>query len=181
VDSVEKGDFKFIVLGKDVGFKFPPKIAFGDFGTQLNRADGKYLERFLYEFANAADFNYLEKNVAWFLDGHERLLFWFRNIVSRNYSIQGWKKHRIWPDFIFTSVEKEAGNKVETVYVVETKGPHLMGAEDTEYKKRIFDICNNLSGKRVWTELGFDIDVSEIRFEVLPQSEWKRLLNSYLT
>jgi len=178
--SLENADFRFIVLGKNVGFRFPTSIKFGDFSERLNSRDRNDLERFLYEFANAADFNKPEKEVAWFLDGHDRMLFWFRNMVSHNYCIQGWKRNRIWPDFIFTSVAKKDAKKVETVYVIETKGLHLLGSEDTEYKRDVFNICNDLSKKRVWTELGFDIDVGEIRFEVLSEKEWHRVLNSYL-
>ncbi|MCI0482615.1 MAG: restriction endonuclease subunit R, partial [Candidatus Dadabacteria bacterium] len=175
---IVSGDIRFLVLGKNVGFRFPKTVQVSD---RFHRLGGVPLERYLYEETDKKEYsNELEKGVAWFLDAHERLFFWFRNIVHDNYFLQGWKKNRIWPDFIFTSVD-EKGNGVRSVFVAETKGAHLIGSEDTEYKRAVFDICNELAKRRVWTELGFDMDADEIRFEIIPESEWHRRIELLLS
>ena len=40
--------------------------------------------------------NDLEKAVALYLDNQEKLLWWFRNMSRVDYSIQGWRKNRIY-------------------------------------------------------------------------------------
>ncbi len=36
-----------------------------------------------------------------FHDGEQAVSWWHRNIAKRHYSLQGWRKHKVYPDFIF--------------------------------------------------------------------------------
>ena len=42
------------------------------------------------------------------LDRQERLLFWYGNRTRKDYYVQGWKRGRIYADFIFTLRREEA-------------------------------------------------------------------------
>lgn len=171
---------RFLVIGKNFDFTFPRSITVKPADKTLNRKDGQQLELSLFEFIPEDEFNETEKAVAWYLEGQERLFFWYRNRARRDYGIQGWRKHKIYPDFIFTATASEDKQDYEQVYIVETKGLHLMGSGDTDYKKKIFSVCNSEAKSRSWTELGPVMKNKVLRFEVLAEDEWQAKLNEML-
>jgi hypothetical protein len=54
--------------------------------------------------------------------------------------LQGWLKGKFYPDFI---VKTKKGN----YFVLEYKGEHLLGSDDTEYKEKIGQRWQELAGK----------------------------------
>ena len=62
------------------------------------------------------------------------------------------------------------------MHVIETKGLHLKDSEDTNYKRRVFDLCNNMSMEKSWSDLGLQKDI-KINFQVLAEDEWQNELN----
>jgi type III restriction enzyme len=98
----------------------------------------------------------------------------------RDYSIQGWNRHRIYPDFIFTSKGRESKSDYDRVYVVETKGIHLSGNPKTDYIKKVFDICTKQAKSRTWSELWLEMKDKNLRFKVLSEDEWEAKLNGIL-
>lgn len=64
--------------------------------------------------------------------------------------------------------------------MVETKGLHLMGSQDTDYKRKMFSLCNKEAKSRSWSELGLQMKEKVIRFEVLAEDEWEAKLNEML-
>ena len=111
--------------------------------------------------------------MAWYLEDQSELFFWYRNQAKQDYYIQGWKQQKVYPDFIFT---KPKGDEVGHVYVVETKGVFLKN-EDTAYKQRLFDLCNEEARKINFTELGFALDGAKIKYNVIFDDEWENKLN----
>jgi len=177
---LESKKMRFLVIGEKFDFTFPKSIKVKPTATTLNRKDGQQLQLNLFDFVPEDEFNETEKAVAWYLEGQKRLFFWYRNRVRRDYAIQGWQKHKIYPDFIFTATASEDKDDYEQVYVVETKGLHLMGSADTDYKRKIFSICNREAKSRSWTELGLIMKDKILRFEVLAEDEWQAKLNEML-
>ena len=62
-----------------------------------------------FQIRNAAadNLNEYERNVALFLDHHPQVLWWYRNLVGReNFAIQGFRRQRIYPDFVVQEGEK---------------------------------------------------------------------------
>jgi type III restriction enzyme len=110
--------------------------------------------------------------------------YWIRDWGNRghprNYAIQGWRKHKIYPDFIFTSISSENEDDYEQVYVVETKGLHLIGSSDTYYKRKMFSLCTKEAKARSWAELELVMKEKVLRFEVLAEDEWEAKLNEML-
>jgi type III restriction enzyme len=117
----------------DIGFKIPEKetITVGRFPNPY-----KY---YLFDDVDITAMNSFEQTVGELLDKQEKIIWWFRNKVNRQwYSIQGWQENKIRPDFI--AAKKNDNGKLELVYVLESKGAHLMGNPDTRYKQEVFDI-----------------------------------------
>ena len=74
----------------------------------------------------------LEKRFACYLDEQSAVQWWHRVAVRQQgeYYLQGWKKGRIYPDFVAMANEKR-------LLIFETKGEHLSGNPDTEYKRKV--------------------------------------------
>ena len=171
---------RFLVIGEKFDFTFPKSIKVKPTATTLNRKDGQQLQLSLFEFVPEDEFNETEKAVAWYLEGQKRLFFWYRNRARRDYAIQGWRKYKIYPDFIFTATASEEKGDYEQVYVVETKGLHLIGSADTDYKRKMFSLCTKEAKSKSWTEFGPAMKNKVIRFEILAEDEWQAKLNEML-
>ncbi|MFA7352843.1 MAG: hypothetical protein WCZ22_05105, partial [Dehalococcoidales bacterium] len=102
-----------------------------------------------------------------------QLLWWYRNISRHDYFIQGWRKNKIYPDFIFTDKSENDGNDYDTIYVVETKGEQLAGNLDTKYKESVFNYCNQLGVEKEWRELNAEFGDKNFEFHVVYGDEWR--------
>ena len=116
---------------------------------QLNYAIGKYLEVWvsdkegslqyeaqavqhsLFEPVYKRDFNDLEEDFALYLEKSDALHWWHRIAAKQAYSLQGWRRQRVYPDFV--ACRQDDG----TLLILETKGMHLKGNEDTQYKAKL--------------------------------------------
>jgi len=116
-----------------IGFKVPEKDV-----ITANTIPNTF-KYYLFDDVELSTMNSLEKRVGDILDKQEKILWWFRNRTSKDwYSIQGWKKNKIRPDFV--AAKKNKSNELELVYILESKGEHLLGNTDTVYKKKVLDI-----------------------------------------
>ena len=177
-DLLKKGTIRFMVVSKDLGFKLPKKIRVPANTEYLRRPDGSPMQLSLFEFVAKDYFTHeLEKPVAYFLDDQRRLFFWYRNEVKQDYGVQAWKKEKIYPDFIFTVTDEAQKDKVNKVYIVETKGVMLAGNPDTKYKESVFDLCNRYAKKAPSDTLGLVMKEREVEYEVIYGSEWERKLS----
>ncbi len=177
---LEEDKLRFLVIDKE-GFRFPKIKRVSGASRRLRRRDGEeYLQKNLFEFVPEEEFNGDERKVAWYLDEQDKLFFWFRNLSRQDYAIQGWKKHRIYPDFIFTALNTRKKEGVGKIFVMETKGVHLKN-EDTQYKELVFEICNKLSDKRRADELGLAVKEAPMRYEVVYSDEWQKKINELIS
>ena len=98
---------------------------------QLPSKTGQPLEKSLFVPVYKNEMNGDERDVAVYLDGEEALSWWHRNVARSQGGIQGGKRAKIYPDFIF-AVEGEA----KRITVLETKGDQLDNL-DTAYKRDV--------------------------------------------
>jgi len=96
----------------------------------------------------------------------------------QDYHIQGWKRHKIYPDFIAAD-RKNDKDDYETVYVLETKGIQLKN-EDTQYKQDVFRLCNELGAKKPWKELFDEFPDHDFEFQVVFEDEWQNKINKLM-
>lgn len=135
---VSKGTL-FLAISDDGGYKIPDTYTapakYDEDGVTVIpiRRD----EKCLHLAMDYVTMNNLEKDVIEELKSKDKVLWWMRNKVEdRAYSIQAWRKNRIYPDFIIAKQNEE--NKLELVYIIESKGDHLAGNPDTKYKQLVF-------------------------------------------
>ena len=128
--------------------------------------------------------NTYEQAVALVLDRDVNVLWWYRNIVGEEqFSIQGYRKNRIHPDFVVQSGRDKKPR--HRVIVIESKGTHLEGNPDTSYKRDIASFFD-LAGKKVtWQQLAEDFKDHLFRFQILDEAQeygrdWKDELRDVL-
>lgn len=160
ISAIENNLIKLAVSDhKKIGFKVPEN----DIIITNNLPNLYNLN--LYNDIELATLNSLEKKVVQILEKQETTLFWFRNRAAKNwYSIQGWRENKIRPDFVVA--KKKGDDELELIYLLESKGEHLLGNDDTAYKNNIFRIMTEQkkSGKIVnhQTNINFDLLNEEI-------------------
>ncbi|MEJ0011251.1 MAG: DEAD/DEAH box helicase family protein [Bauldia sp.] len=149
-------------------------------GRQLLSKSGGPLEKSLFAPVYENDLNGDERDVAVYLDGEKALNWWHRNVARTQYGIQGWRRAKIYPDFIFAV--RQDGNAAK-ITVLETKGDQLDNL-DTAYKR---DVLNFLSKNFAWDhtapvgELELVKNGGEsVRATLILMSEWEAKLPSYL-
>ena len=180
-ELLDSGTMRFLVIAKDFGFnRLPLTIDYPVKERQANREDGSQFQRNLFDRTNETDLNGLEQKVTAYLDGQERLFFWYRNRSRKDFFVQGWRPHRIYADFILTleADEPDADDEFHRVFVVETKGVHLKNSEDTAYKRSVFDLCSRHARKTDWADFVPAMRDKVMRFEVVDEDQWERHLNT---
>jgi type III restriction enzyme len=117
--------------------------------------------------------NDLELKVAVELDSRKVVDWWYRSIVKPSgYFLCGWRKQRIYPDFIASIA---SGTAMERL-VIETKGAHLLGNEDTEYKRKVFEALTAASQESQTLRLGalgLQVKTAKISLTLLSENSWQ--------
>ena len=104
---------------------------------------GQQLQLSLFEPVFDREFDSdLERNFALYLDEQKALKWWHRVAVRQrgDYYLRGWRQERIWPDFVAMAGRNAAKPHV---LVFETKGEHLRGNPDTDYKQKVLETLQN--------------------------------------
>ncbi|MDK9358401.1 DEAD/DEAH box helicase family protein [Lelliottia sp. V106_10] len=140
----------------------------------LRRKDGSELEKSLFEKVYQNGLNNLERDTAWYLDKYETVYWWHRIAVNqREYSLQGWQKQKVYPDLL-VCVEQPSSDSYR-FSVLETKGEHLKGNDDTEYKRRLFELLTEHVKKAVVAgELTLEAVSGGMSFRMLMEDSWSQ-------
>ncbi|HEX3890397.1 MAG TPA: hypothetical protein VHX90_06045, partial [Verrucomicrobiae bacterium] len=178
----EKGELCFYLECVECRFEIPPSIEVRR-TKPLMHGDYSHVTRSLFDYVPEADFqNNYEREVALVIDHHPEVLWWYRNKVGQeNFSIQGFRKNRIFPDFVVQNGKDE--KPMARVVVVESKGKHLAGNLDTEYKRKIAKRFSDIGKKVSWQKLGEGFDKHQFRFQILDEGlyeSWRDELNKLI-
>ncbi len=145
----------------------------------LLRKSGEPLEKSLFTPIYQKQVNGLEKEVAWYLDGQQAVRWWHRIAVHQDWHLQGWQRGRIYPDFL--ACLHDLGEGKVRFSVLETKGLHLKGNEDTVYKEKLFKLLSEYSRNASPVgEMKLHFQDQQIRFELMLESNWRDRLPAIL-
>ncbi len=170
-DLIQANELRFILLSSCRQTAVPDKIT-APATTPLIDERGQPPQLSLFDY-RADEFNEYERDVVLYLDRQNWVLAWARNFSKIGYSIQGWRS-RVYPDFVvFSKPESE----FKSVYVLETKGVHLLGNEDTAYKEELFALCNELCQPRPWNEVSQEIAQHHVQFQLIPENKWREVID----
>jgi type III restriction enzyme len=107
------------------------------------------------------------------------VIWWARNKTQKGwYSIQGWQRNKIRPDFVIA--RKNEKDELEFVYVIESKGEQLAGNDDTQYKDAVLNRMTAMKGsieqiKVRATTVKFN---DQFEFELVPQGDEERRIRT---
>jgi type III restriction enzyme len=148
---------------------------------QVVNDSGLPLEKSLFAPQYGGDFNTDEKNVAVYLDAEETMMWWHRNVAKRQYALDGWRRGRIYPDFIFLVDPKDGDSRIR---VLETKGEHLAGNEDTEYKRSLLNMLTAASAMEASEEVGtLKLELNHqrpVECTMIMMNEWRTKLPEFI-
>ena len=139
--KLEQGEIRFDLETREPNYRmvdsYEIQVHPGD--RPLLRRDYQPLQLTLFETVFEQQFDSeLEKKFAYYLD-EEQALQWWHRVAARQrgeYYVQGWKRGRIYPDFV--AMANEIGG-VTHVMIFDTKGQHLEGNLDTAYKRKVLE------------------------------------------
>ena len=174
---LNNGIIKFYLLKGNSNSEIPSSVIIRS-KERLNHEDGGQLQMSLFDYVPNENINDLEKEVALYLDKQHKLLWWYRNISRAGYRIQGWRPHGVFPDFV--AANKVEGGTYDKVYVFETKGDQLAGNLDTEYKRALLNLCNDLAVEKNWNDLDLGNGETEFEFQMVDESSWESKLNELI-
>jgi type III restriction enzyme len=159
----------FFLKYVETRFEIPPVIQINS-TRKLVHENGEQVQQSLFDYVPDA-FNEYEKAVALYLDKRPEVLWWYRNLVgTEQFSIQGYKRNKIYPDFI---VQRGSNKKpIASVLVLESKGKHLKGNEDTKYKRSIADYFGKVGRRVKWQKLAEDFQDHTFSVQVLDEEEY---------
>ena len=101
----------------------------------MTHPHGDPLQQNLFEKVFEAEFNNLETDFALYLDKQSAIQWWHRIAAKQGYFLQGWRRDRVYPDFIACLQRSQMGP--QRLCFFETKGQHLEGNSDTTYKQKL--------------------------------------------
>ncbi len=142
----------------------------------LYRKDGDMLEKCLFDKVYQRDFNTLEKETAWYLDSRDSVYWWHRIAVNQqSYGLQGWQRQRVYPDLLACLHGTDEGKF--RFSVLETKGEHLKGNDDTEYKRKMFDLLTAHANTAIHAgQLELWEENQGMSFTLLMEDSWREEL-----
>ncbi len=182
-DKLENGDICFKVFKDSIGlnWKMATRIDFfvSNNGKTLKKRDESPLQLTLFEKTYEKHYNKLEKDIAWYLDETEALKWWHRIVAKQDYYLQGWQARKVYPDFL-ACVDSSNADKVS---VLETKGDHLKGNSDTEYKTKLFELLQkyaNDDNVNIGTVETASENETKMVFEILMEADWRQKIQNTL-
>jgi len=177
------GEILFYLHCVHCRFPIPSRIELRS-TARLTRENGAPLQRALFDIV-PDDLNEYEKTVALVLDRHPEVLWWYRNLVGpQNFSIQGFRKSPVYPDFV-VQTSANGGKPSAKVLVIESKGRQLKGSLDTEYKRNLAKLFEECGREVTWQEISSGFAERKFRFQILDQGdytgeEWRDTLDSII-
>jgi type III restriction enzyme len=137
-----------LVVSVEHGYLIPDSITVRKTAQsrQLVRSDNSSLQLSLFDKVYQDDLNEPEQDIAVYLNGQEQLILWWaRNYSRKDYSLKGWREEKIYPDFMVARLAENNPAGFDKLLIIETKGEHLEGNDDTTYKQTVFQVCNTLA------------------------------------
>ena len=148
---------------------------------RLMHPHGDLLDRNLFDPVYEGEFNTLEKDFALYIDQQSAVRWWHRIAVKQDYFLQGWRRDRIYPDFLACLQRRD--DSPQRLIIFETKGQHLSGNSDTEYKEKLFEMLEGVyeNATDCGTMTAVAPDGQSMSFRMLLENTWRETVNATLT
>ncbi len=146
----------------------------------MTHPHGDPLQLNLFEQVFEAEFNNLETDFALYLDKQRAIQWWHRIAAKQGYFLQGWRRDRVYPDFIACLQRRQTGP--QRLCIFETKGQHLEGNSDTTYKQELIQTLETVY-QNATSHGTMDITAPNnktMSFRMLFEDSWRETVNETL-
>lgn len=147
----------------------------------MTHPHGDPLQLNLFEQVFEAEFNNLETDFALYLDKQNAIQWWHRIAAKQGYFLQGWRRDRVYPDFIACLQRSQTGP--QRLCIFETKGQHLEGNSDTTYKQELIQTLET-AYQNATSHGIMDITAPNnktMSFRMLFEDSWRETVNETIT
>lgn len=162
--------------------RFVPKFSFKKvltpeyyFETDARRR-GLNVKKSLFEPVINDDLNVLEDKALWRMEDGKETYWWYRNKAKKDFFLVAWRKNRFYPDFILTLKEKSP-KSFDKIFLIETKGGHLLGNTDTEYKRELTELYQRVVQKSWSSNEAFPVQPKETIFKFVEEANLENEMN----
>ena len=138
-ELLDDGTISFNLEASEANYEIREEIEYHlrDNDPPLNKS-GALVQSSLFERVFDRDFNNLERDFAFYIEGNRAISWWHRVAVSQRtgYFLRGWRRERVFPDFVaLASKSGDLQDYTQQLLIFETKGSHLIDSDDSRYKK----------------------------------------------
>ena len=179
---VAAGEVEFRLRADQTDYELPHAFELELAGKpefMVRDADGQQVEKSLFEPAlTALTDNGFERDVAFYLDSQKALKWWHRNVARAQYGLQGWKRNKVYPDFVFARL---SGDGHQKLVVLETKGLHLAGSLDTAYKQQLLQrLTDAFADESLLSAGGLELvgQAESVMCDLVFEGDWRGTLNA---
>lgn len=177
MENVDHGLIQFRLRTDGNNWKVPQTIdtELPESAPQLLRNSGSATEKSIFAPVYAADYNMEERDFACYIDEYKALKWWHRNVAKAGqYSVQGWRKNKVYPDFLFALSEVDGK---ERLMVWETKGDQLAGNLDSDYKEKLLAKISDafsIDASKAAGQMEIEVEKGTlVQCELVLMSDWK--------
>jgi len=175
MERLNKDEIRFV---SKFGFK---KVLTPEYYFEKDARKNKLsVEKSLYEPIINEDLNTLEDKAVWRMEDGKETYWWHRNKARKDFFLVAWRKNRFYPDFILT-LQKNSKNTFDKIYLVETKGGHLMGNTDTKYKQELTELYQRKIQKSWSNNEAFPVELKETTFKFVEEQNLENEMNEIFT
>ena len=177
--KLASGAIAFRLVGQKIDWEMPPFETF-DWRLKEDRwltdDHDERVKSTLFDGIPERELNGFEKEVALFLGGSDALAWWWRLASRGEWGLQGWRRHKVYPDFLI-----RLGGDGRRLMVLETKGKQLDN-DDTKFKRELMEALGTAYRKPSPGDVElFDDSPDALRLRILMQeANWKPELSAVL-
>ncbi len=175
-NKIRQNEIRFhLVTDEKLNYEFHKtlEITVAEGETPLSQ-HGTPVQRSLFEDAFESRFNPLEKDFALYLEESDAIYWWHRIAARQAYSLQGWRRYRVYPDFV--AYRKGNGK----LYILETKGDQLSKNPDTTYKKKLLSTLEE-TYKDALDRGTMKVEEPDAVFRMMFKNNWKEGMNALVS
>jgi type III restriction enzyme len=186
--GVARGFIEFALRADRQDYELPADAEFeqgGALPALLNEAGLPAAKSLLEPVYEGADLNGFEAKFAGYLDAKQAVHWWHRNVARTQYGLHGWRRHKVSPDFVFGQLSgtSDSNDSGQRLVLIETKGAHLGGSEDTVYKQRLLQRLNDAFRDERWQHVGElalagGADTTVLACDLLMDAGWRGALEA---
>ncbi|MBT4384829.1 DEAD/DEAH box helicase family protein [Candidatus Peregrinibacteria bacterium] len=171
VDRMDSDEIRFVPK-----FSFKKVLTPEHYFEKEARRHSLKVKKSLFEPVIKEGLNALEDKAVWRMEDGKETYWWYRNKARKDFFLVAWRKNRFYPDFILTLQEKNP-KSFDKILLIETKGGHLLGNTDTEYKRELTNLYQRKIQRSWSSNEAFPVMPKETMFKFVEEQNLENEMN----